>query len=373
MGATLLYTIVPLPRTKSKRVTLANVAQRAGVSVATASVAITGRASGNCRVSVAVAEKIRAVAHEMRYRPNLQARNLSTQRTRTIALLIKRSTWHNAAFYLTACQRTLRAFGFEEMVMLHPDDTLQSERDHLELCVERQVEGIIATPLIDLGGHANVELFNRIHQEDKIPVVQLGLALEGCVAPSVTVDETGGVRRAVTLLHAMGHRRIAHCTIPGYEDAAPLNPFRAAHLRYRGYQTAMAELKLHQQLFIPPQRCTHVTMLFDAACELGRQIADANPRPTAIIAFSDFVGAGLIAGLIDLNIPVPGEISVLSIGDQPFTKILRPTMSTILQQGEKMGEVASTMLLKMIDGAPGTSTSLMPALSLRESVRELAS
>ena len=369
----MMTTLVPLAQTKSKRVTLADIAERAGVSVATASVAITGRPSGNCRVSPAVAEKIRAVARELHYRPNLQARNLSTQRTRTIAVLIKRATWHNAAAYLSAAQQTIRSLGYEETIMLHPDDTLKSERDHLELCVERQVEGIIATPLIDLEGKANVELFNRVHQQDKIPIVQLGLALEGCVAPSVTADEIGGVRQAVTLLHAMGHRRIAHCTIVGYDDPAPLNPFRPAHLRYRGYQLAMRELNLPEQVFAPPQRCTDVTMLYESAWTLSRSIAQANPRPTAVIAFSDFVGAGLIAGLIDQNVPVPDEISILSIGAQPFTKLLRPTMSTILQQSEKMGEVASTMLMKMIDGAPGESTSLMPSLCLRESVREIAS
>src|SRR5438552_11656327 len=83
---------------RSKRVTLADVAAKAGVSVATASVAITGRPSGNCRVSPAVAEKIRRAARQLNYHPNLQARNLSTQRTHTIALLIKRAAWHNAMF-----------------------------------------------------------------------------------------------------------------------------------------------------------------------------------------------------------------------------------------------------------------------------------
>jgi len=80
-----------LKKAKTKRITLADVAAKAGVSVATASVAITGRRSGNCRVSPAVAEKIRAVAHELHYRPNLQARNLSTQRTHNVAMLIKRA------------------------------------------------------------------------------------------------------------------------------------------------------------------------------------------------------------------------------------------------------------------------------------------
>src|SRR5438105_5025712 len=201
-----------LRKPKPKRVTLADVAAKAGVSVATASVAITGRPSGNCRVSPAVAEKIRRAARQLNYHPNLQARNLSTQRTQTVAVLIKRAAWHNAMQYVSASQRVLRASGYLELCTLHPDNSLESERANLELCIERRVEGIIAMPLIDLAGKANTELFNQVHQDEGIPVVQLGLALPGCVAPSVVADEAEGILRAVRLVHAMGHERIAHAT-----------------------------------------------------------------------------------------------------------------------------------------------------------------
>src|SRR6478672_6156629 len=140
--------VVKKPGAK-RRVTLADVAAKAGVSVATASVAITGRPSGNCRVSPAVAEKIRAAARELNYRPNLYARNLSTQRTNVVAMLVKRSTWHNAMFYLTTAQRVLRQKGYTEFFLVLPDDHLESERQQLEMCIERQVEGIIILPLID--------------------------------------------------------------------------------------------------------------------------------------------------------------------------------------------------------------------------------
>lgn len=366
-----MHTTVPLHKQKSKRVTLADVAAKAGVSVATASVAVTGRPSGNCRVSPSVAEKVRAVAKELQYRPNLQARNLSTQRTRTIALLIKRSMWHNASYYISACQRVVREFDFTEMVLLHPDDELKSERAHLEMCVERQVEGIVAMPLIDLNGNTNVEAFNRVYEEEKIPIVQIGLALDGCVAPSVTPDESGGVKRAVTLLHAMGHRHIAHCTNLGYDNAKPMNPFRAAYLRYRGYSEGIAELGLTEQVFVPPQQCTDVNMLYDSAAALAPVIAKASPRPTAIIAFSDYVGAGLIAGLTDAKVGVPDDISILSFGEQPFTRMLRPPLSTLSPLFEKIAEVATHTLLKMIEGKPGVSQSLLPALSMRASVREI--
>ena len=361
-----------LARSRSKRVTLADVAAAAGVSVATASVAITGRRSGNCRVSPAVAEKIRRTAALLKYRPNLQARNLSTQRTRTIALLIKRAAWHNAMFYLSSAQRVLREHGYGETVMLHPGDYADSERAHIDLCIERQVEGVIAIPLIDLDGKANVEAFNRLYQEEGIPVVQLGLALEGCVAPSIVTDEIGGIAQAVRLLHAMGHRRIAYATYKGYEDPAPLNAFRVAHLRYLGYQQSMRELGLEEQVFAAAEQCTSFNLMYDQAVELAQRIASRGAdRPTAIIAFSDFTAAGLIAGLADAGIALPQQMSIIAVGDQPFGRMLRPALTTLSPQFERMGELATQTLLKMIDGGEGASAAVLPSLVMRDSIAEL--
>jgi LacI family transcriptional regulator len=363
-----------LTKPRPKRVTLTDVAAKAGVSVATASVAITGRPSGNCRVSAEVAERIRRTAADLNYRPNIQARNLSTQRTRTIAVLVKRAAWHNAMFYLSAVQRLLRQRGYSEMFMLHADDQLGTERGHLEACIERRVEGIIATPLIDLAGHANVELFNRVHREEGIPVVQLGLALAGCVAPAVVTDEAEGIGSVVRLLHVMGHRRIAHATVFGYDSAEPLNPFRPASLRYDGYRREASKLGLPEHILCSGRRCTDMLMVYDDAVALGRQIGAVDPssRPTAVVAFSDYSGAGLIAGLTDAGVNVPGDVSVIAVGEQPFARMLRPALSTLAPPFERMGELATQTILSMIDGNEGVSVALPAAIVMRSSVREIA-
>jgi LacI family transcriptional regulator len=356
-------------RQRRKRVTLADVAAKAGVSVATASVAITGRPSGNCRVSAEVAEKIRAAARELNYRPNIQARSLSTQRSHTVAMLIKRASWHNAIFYVSAMQRTLRAHGYTDTFILHPDNALETEREHIELCVQRRVEGIILIPVIDLDRRSNVDLINQVHRDEEIPLVQLGIALPGCAAPSVIGDDVEGIRGAVRLLHAMGHRRIAHLTIPGYDDPDPLNPYKQAHLRCLGYRRGMAELGLAEQLFCTPGDFSNIQHLFDAAYPFARAIAECDPRPTAVIAFADYAAAGLIAGLKDIGLAVPEDISVLGVGDQPFGRMLCPALSTLAPAFDRLGELATQTLLDMVDGAPGQSAAIPPSLLMRNSVR----
>src|SRR5689334_2615471 len=350
---------------RRKRVTLADVAAKAGVSVATASVAITGRPSGNCRVSAEVAERIRAAARELNYRPNIQARNLSTQRTHIVAILIKRVAWQNAMHFLAPIQRLLRERGYIETFMLHPDDQIATEREQLEMCIERRVEGVIMLPLIDLEGRTNVDLVNQIHREEGIPVVQLGITLPDCAAPSFISDEVEGVRSAVRMLHAMGHRRIAHVTIPGYDNADLLNPFRQAHLRYVGYRKGMAVIGLSEMLFCSPDECTELELLYDRGIEAAQQLIGATPRPTAIIACSDFTAAGVTKGLLNANARVPDDFSVLGVGDHRFARMLHPALTTLAPQFERMGALAAQTLLKMIDGGDGESVALPPALLMR--------
>jgi LacI family transcriptional regulator len=359
-----------LRKPRSKRITLADVAAKAGVSVATASVAITGRRSGNCRVSPAVAEKIRRAARQLNYRPNLQARMLSTQRTHTVAVLIKRAAWHNAMFYVSSAQRVLREHGYTESFMLHPDHSVESEREHLEICLQRGVEGILAIPLIDPQGRANVDLFNRLHREENIPVVQLGTALPGCIAPSVTVDVIGSVRKAVAYLHEIGHRQIAMATVPGYDSAEELSPQHFAHLNYLGYRAAMAELGLPEQVFVAPGHREDVTSQYDRSVPLAVEVARADPRPTAVIGFSEYAAAGLMAGLAEHGLRVPQDMSIVAGGEQPFARMLRPALTTLAAPYEQMGETATRMLLNMIDGGESASVSLTASLIMRDSVRD---
>jgi LacI family transcriptional regulator len=104
---------------------------------------------------------------------------------------------------------------------------------------------------------------------------------------------------------------------------------------------------------------------------MAKDVAASSPRPTAVIAFTDYTAAGLIAGLIDLGLRVPDDVSVLAVGEQPFDRMLRPALSTLAPQFEKMGELATRTLLAMIDGQAGESAAVPPSLIMRDTVRQI--
>src|SRR5207247_11368812 len=107
----------------------------------------------------------------------------------------------------------------------------------------------------------------------------------GRAGPSVVSDDADGILHAVRLLHAMGHRRIAHATIKGYDNPEPLNPFRVAHLRYQGYRRAMVELGLGEQIILDDAPVSEIEKLYDSAIPLAQKLLKLSPRPTAVITF----------------------------------------------------------------------------------------
>jgi LacI family transcriptional regulator len=192
-----------------------------------------------------------------------------------------------------------------------------------------------------------------------------------CVAPSVLVDESEGVYHAVKELHAMGHRDIAHVTLQHYADPSPANPYRHAYMRYAGYKRAVDELKLPERVFTPKTDEITVAIDFDMAEELSHSIAREKTLPTAIVAYSDFESAGLLAGFHDNGIKVPEQISLVGYGHQQFNRMARPTLASITPAYERMGEYATQTLLTMIDGGEGKSIKMAPSLVMRQSVKRL--
>jgi DNA-binding LacI/PurR family transcriptional regulator len=163
------------------------------------------------------------------------------------------------------------------------------------------------------------------------------------------------------MLHARGHRQIAHVTIPGYDNPEPLNPQRFAHLRYQGYRRAMAELRLQEQVIPLVGQIVDLDMQFEGGVEAGGRIAQRGAaRPSAIVAFNDFVAAGLMSGLARAGVAVPHDVSIVSVGEQPFDKMLNPPLTTISRPYEQMAALATQSLLQLIEGQEVPPTAALP-------------
>jgi LacI family transcriptional regulator len=92
-----------------------------------------------------------------------------------------------------------------------------------------------------------------------------------------------------------------------------------------------------------------------------------------VIGFSEYAAAGVMAGLIGQGLRVPEDISVIGGGEQPFARMLRPSLTTLAAPYEQMGEVATTLLLRMIEGESKVESVSLPAtMIMRQSVAAVA-
>jgi LacI family transcriptional regulator len=183
---------------RSDKITIIEVARRAGVSTATA-----GRVLGGYGyASDENKEKVRAVAEELGYRPNLLARGLITGKTQTIGVVAGDIESPFYASILRGIADVARSKGFG-VIVTDSDEVFQRERDAVQLLMEKQVDGIIVAPC---------DLESSRHLQDALaahcPVVQIDRFVKGLKADSVTLDNRGAAKEAVQILLRAGHRRI---------------------------------------------------------------------------------------------------------------------------------------------------------------------
>jgi LacI family transcriptional regulator len=326
--------------------TVPQVAQRAGVSTATAARALGGY--GSVRESTRV--RVLAAAEELGYRPNSLARSMITGSSRTLGVLM--SDIENPFFRrsLRGIADTARDSGFE-LLLANTDEEFESERSAVAVMAERRVDGLIVCP---------AETGDRLHLStvisSGIPVVLLDRKLAGLKADTVGIDNRRAARRATQILLDQGHHRIAILT-GGHEeilerllrpDMRGIERLSATTVgsRAAGYRDALAEAGLplrHEYLSANGFRRE------DALAETRRLMALPEP-PTAILAFDSIQSLGALEAFASLGLDCPAQVSLLGFDDAEWADVVRPPLTVISQPAYQIGVAACERLLARIAG-----------------------
>jgi alanine racemase len=169
-------------------------------------------------------------------------------------------------------------------------------------------------------------------------------------------------------LGKLGHRSIAHLTLPGYKNSADANPFLHAYRRYRGYQKAMAELGLPEWVATLTEEESTTAQAFDGMVRIATQLATLPNAPTAMVVYSDLLAAAALAGVRAGGKRVPEDVSIVGIDKSPLTGAVRPSPAMVAFPHEQMGAVGTEMLLKMMDGQRVESMVLKSTVELAQTV-----
>ena len=347
-----------MPALKSSRPPKTNirqVAQTAGVSVITASRAISGRGS----VAEATRKRVLAVAKRLKYRPNRLAAAVLGGRSRTVGVMVPIGSWFQAQI-IRGIHDTLSEQAYLPIVHFHGDGP-SAARDGDELTflhrlIEHRVDGLIFFPSDEsVTQHYLKEVWDRA-----LPLVAVDRRLARTKADFSGTDDTVGGRMVAEYLLSLGHRRIVHITgepwVSTYVD------------RRRGFEEVIrAEAGA-------TYRCMECAK---SGCEaVARDILAAPDRPTAIFAASDKMATHVYAAADAAGLRIGSDLSVVGFADLIEARELRPRLTTVRQDAVAIGVSAAMLLLDRLEDRVSSneprSIRLMPEFVIRDSCATLS-
>ncbi|TWD82334.1 LacI family transcriptional regulator [Kribbella amoyensis] len=315
--------------------TISDVAALAGVSTATVSRALNGKAT----VDPELAARVRKAAGELGYRPNGPARNLRRQEAAVVALII--SDVENP--FWTAVARGVEDVAHEvgySVVLCNSDESADKESRYVDVAIQERVAGVILSPT---GSTSSVEKLAA--RGTAFVAVDRPLPHESDV---VLVDTRAAARQATEHLIAQGYERVGCVTGPA--------GVRTADDRLAGYRDALRAAKRRSTAKLVRRTEYKAAGAHKAARELLEQ---AEP-PDALLVANSAMAVGVLQALQEHGVRLGREVGLVSFDDAPWAALIDPPLSVVAQPAYEIGTVAARLLLARITDStrPPTTTTL---------------
>lgn len=337
-----------------KRVTLADVADRAGLSRTAASMILNGRP--DTRLSKEAHDRVHAAAEELGYRPNVAARGLRTDKTHTIGFVSDVvATTRFASGLIKGALEAAESAGHVVLVAETGGEPAR-ESEAIAALLDRQVDGIIFATM------RARELF--VPELVGATAAVMLNATNSRYPTAVLPDEATGGRAAIDLLVTAGHRD--GIALLGQNDEVERDLFRSATVarRVAGLRSALSG---HDTGFVAEES------VWEWEPENGYlgtlRLLQREPDIRAIVCMNDRLAFGAYQALSESGRRVPDDVSIVSFDDDEIARYLRPGLSTIALPHEAMGRLAVDLLLDD-DRSPGEHLVPMPVVR-RASILEV--
>ncbi|MFE0102420.1 LacI family DNA-binding transcriptional regulator [Streptomyces sp. NPDC059009] len=327
-------------------VTLRDVALASGCSVATVSRVL----AGTRPVGSETAERVRAAAERLGYRPNHAARALRSKATGTVGLVLPQITNPFYPALVRELTHALHADG-RAVLLADCDDDPAAEAEHLADLLGRQVDALLVIPADARRSREAVALAAA-----RVPLVLMDRGCGPGIADSVAVDNAAGMALVLDHLAAAGRRRVCFLGAAGTASAAAE--------RRSAYEAGAGALD--------PQAPGRI-VLGDFSVEWGRAAVDAvwHHRPDAVVCANDLIAAGALQRLHELGARVPHDIAVTGFDDIPLAGLAAPGLTTVRQPVAELAAEAARLLDRRLAGEGGTPAQrairLAPELVVRGS------
>ncbi|WP_422107671.1 LacI family DNA-binding transcriptional regulator [Winogradskyella sp.] len=312
-------------------VTLKEIAKELEISVATVSKALKGYPDVNPKTR----KKVEALAKALNYSPNTAAINLRKQHTKTIGVIIPAVVHYFFSSVIDAIIKIADERGYL-VILLQSDESFELEEKQVNLLLSKGIDGLI----ISLSNHTRTYTHLKKLRDFDVPFVQMDKISKIVESSKVIIDDRKAAYEAVEYLIKKGHKRIAHFR-------AGLTPQNSID-RYLGYKMALED---HNILFDKSlvYICDNNKDFEDGQINAEKLINDHGNSVDAIFAVSDLVAIGAMHYLKNNNINVPNDIAVIGFSNWFMSSVISPQLSTVNQDGSKIGEAAINLLFEEIN------------------------
>lgn len=329
-----------------RRVTLTDVAQRAGLSVTAASLVL-NRQPGT-RLSEEAHQRVFAAAEELGYRPNMAARSLRTRKTATLAFISDIiATTRFAGDMIAGALDAAREHDHVLLIAETQGDP-DVERSAIEAMLDRQVDGFVYAAMAT----RRLTVPRAVLSQPSVLLNATSIRGPAAVIP----DDEDAARTVTTALLDHGHRKIALIGRNTVKERDPRQSL-AAGTRLRAIRETLAArgVRLLASEHTPDWQPGYG---YEAAhALLGRRL------PTGIICMNDRLALGAYQAIAEAGLTIPGDVSVVSFDDDPIASWLRPGLTTAALPHARMGRLAVESLL---GGQPGGGGPTLVPMPLRE-------
>jgi LacI family transcriptional regulator len=318
-------------------------------------------------IAPATKKKIEDSARKLGYRPNVMARFLRSKRTHSVGVMFFDVTDPFCTPILRGIENSLFQGSYVPILADAHNQRNRFER-YLELLLERRVEALVVVAnwlFVDI--HLLADFSKR-----NIPAATIGWELPGDTVSSVMVDNEAGGRLAMEHLHKLGHRKIAYIRGPKtLIDSAP---------RWKGIQkfAHTAGLEIDSDLTMQLPEAFDPNSGFEGGFRLTEELLQRRRKFTALLAFDDLTAFGAIRALNKAGIRVPEQCSVIGFDDVALSALAAPSLTTVRQPLEVMGNLAVNIIMEGIAASQEkrewkiTHQRVAPELMIRESTQAIA-
>ena len=316
-------------------VSLKDISKACGVSIATVSKALNDHSD----ISKETKERVREIADKLGYHPNAAAQALKTNRSNNIGVLFVDEansglTHDYFSHVLDSFKKKAEQEGFD-ITFINGDRSRTNKMSYLSHAIYRGFDGVVIA-CVEFSDPEVDELI-----KSNIPVVTIDHTFYNRIA--IVSDNIKGIRDLVTYIYEQGHRKIAY--VHGLENTA------VTQSRLTSFYNTLQDLGVlvrDEYMVSSPYRNT------EKAFEATTKLLELPDPPTCIMYSDDFAAFGGINAIRQKGLRIPEDVSVAGYDGIELARRISPLMTTIVQDTDRIGRVAASKLIDLINNPKGT-------------------